>query len=137
MKKVTINNVSMPAIGIGTWNMGNSLVNRSTEIKAIQTAIDAGAQAIDTAEMYGDGRSEALVAEAIKPYSREKLFLIDKVLPSNASKKRQERLKHGESQTSMSVILKNYGVLKMALIALPTKISIISIVGELNLTFFP
>ena len=179
MKKVTINNVSMPAIGIGTWNMGNSLVNRSTEIKAIQTAIDAGAQAIDTAEMYGDGRSEALVAEAIKPYNREKLFLIDKVLPSNASKtklehsldqslaavgtdyfdlyllhwrggiplaetvnelervKRQERLKHGESQTSMSVILKNYGALKMALIALPTKISIISIVAELNLTSFP
>ena len=62
MKKVTINDVSMPAIGIGTWNMGNSLVNRSTEIKAIQTAIDVGAQAIDTAEMYGDGRSEALVA---------------------------------------------------------------------------
>ena len=179
MKKVTINDVSMPAIGIGTWNMGNSLVNRSTEIKAIQTAIDVGAQAIDTAEMYGDGRSEALVAEAIKPYSREKLFLIDKVLPSNASKtklehsldqslaavgtdyfdlylytggvgfrqqkqstnqrelKRQERLKHGESQTSMSVILKNYGALKMALIALPTKISIISIVVELNLTSFP
>ena len=151
MKKVTINNISMPAIGIGTWNIGNSLVNRSTEIKAIQTAIDAGAQAIDTAEMYGDGRSEALVAEAIKPYNREKLFLIDKVLPSNASKtklehsldqslatvgtdyfdlylctgevgsrqqkqsmnqnelKKQEKLKHGESQTSMSMILKNYG----------------------------
>ena len=35
MKKVTINNISMPAIGIGTWNIGNSLVNRSTEIKAI------------------------------------------------------------------------------------------------------
>lgn len=90
----------MPAVGIGTWNMGNSLVNRSTEIKAIQTAIDAGAQAIDTAEMYGDGRSEALVAEAIKPYSREKLFLIDKVLPSNASK---TKLEHSLDQSLAAV----------------------------------
>lgn len=100
MKKVTINDVSMPAIGIGTWNMGNSLVNRSTEIKAIQTAIDVGTQAIDTAEMYGDGRSEALVAEAIKPYSREKLFLIDKVLPSNASK---TKLEHSLDQSLAAV----------------------------------
>ena len=100
MKKVTIDNVSMPAIGIGTWDMGNSLVNRSTEIKAIQTAIDAGAQAIDTAEMYGDGRSEALVAEAIKPYNRENLFLIDKVLPSNASK---IKLEHSLDQSLATV----------------------------------
>lgn len=100
MKKVTINNISMPAIGIGTWNIGNSLVNRSTEIKAIQTEIDAGAQAIDTAEMYGDGRSETLVAEAIKPYNREKLFLIDKVLPSNASK---TKLEHSLDQSLAAV----------------------------------
>lgn len=178
-EKVTINNVSMPAIGIGTWNIGNSLVNRSTEIKAIQTAIDAGAQAIDTAEMYGDGRSEALVAEAIKPYNREKLFLIDKVLPSNASK---TKLEHSLGQSLEAVgtdyfdlyllhwrggiplaetvnelervkkagKIKAWGVsnfdvsdleelwrLKMALIASLMRISIISIVGELNLTFFP
>lgn len=62
--------------------------------------IDAGAQAIDTAEMYGDGRSEALVAEAIKPYSREKLFLIDKVLPSNASK---TKLEHSLDQSLAAV----------------------------------
>ncbi|MRN06930.1 aldo/keto reductase [Lactobacillus sp. 0.1XD8-4] len=86
MKNVVINTVSMPAIGIGTWHMGDSLTNRSTEIKAIQAAIDAGARAIDTAEMYGDGRAENLVGAAIKSYNRDNLFLIDKVLPSNASK---------------------------------------------------
>ncbi|MBB1080038.1 aldo/keto reductase [Limosilactobacillus sp. STM2_1] len=100
MKNVIINNVSMPAIGIGTWHMGDSLTNYSTEIKAIQTAIDAGARAIDTAEMYGDGRSEKLVGAAIKPYNREKLFLIDKVLPSNASK---IKLEHSLDQSLTTV----------------------------------
>ncbi|MBB1068790.1 aldo/keto reductase [Limosilactobacillus sp. RRLNB_1_1] len=90
MKKVTINNVTLPSIGIGTWHMGDSLINRSTEIQAIQAAINAGATVIDTAEMYGDGRSENLVGEAIKPYKRDELFLIDKVLPSNASKTKLE-----------------------------------------------
>lgn len=100
MKNVVVNNVSLPAIGIGTWHMGDSLTERSTEIKAIQAAIDAGARVIDTAEMYGDGRAENLVGTAIKPYSREDLFLIDKVLPANASK---TKLEHSLDQSLQTV----------------------------------
>lgn len=85
MKTVTINQQTLPAVGIGTWNMGDSAQTRPDEIKAIQAAINAGAVAIDTAEMYGNGRSEKLVGEAIRPFNRKNLFLIDKVLPSNAS----------------------------------------------------
>lgn len=86
MKSVTINDVKLPAIGIGTWHMGNSSIHHDNEIAAIRSALNQGARAIDTAEMYGDGRSEKLVDQAIKPYDRSKLFIIDKVLPSNASK---------------------------------------------------
>ncbi|WP_076459263.1 aldo/keto reductase [Limosilactobacillus caccae] len=100
MKKVTINNITMPAIGIGTWNMGDVAVKRSAEIKAIQDEINAGARAIDTAEMYGNGRSERLVGEAIKPFDRHDLFLIDKVLPSNAGK---AKLEHSLDQSLKAV----------------------------------
>lgn len=85
IKTVTINQQTLPAVGIGTWHLGDSQTTRSDEIKAIQAAINAGATAIDTAEMYGNGRSEKLVGEAIRPFKRQQLFLIDKVLPSNAS----------------------------------------------------
>src|SRR5574337_976705 len=71
--------------------VGNSTATRAKEIKAIQAGIDAGATVIDTAEMYGNGRSESLVGEAIANIDREKLFLIDKVLPSNAS---ADRMSH-------------------------------------------
>lgn len=91
MKTVTINQQTLPAIGIGTWHMGDSATTRQEEIKAIQAALHAGARAIDTAEMYGNGRSERLVGEAIRPFTREKLFIIDKVLPSNANHARLEK----------------------------------------------
>jgi diketogulonate reductase-like aldo/keto reductase len=100
MKKVTINNITMPAIGIGTWNMGDVAAKRPAEIKAIQDEISAGARAIDTAEMYGNGRSERLVGEAIKPFDRHDLFLIDKVLPSNAGK---AKLEHSLDQSLKAV----------------------------------
>lgn len=91
MKTVTINNYKMPVVGIGTWHMGDSKDTRQDEIKAIQAAINAGATAIDTAEMYGNGRSEKLVGEAIRPFKRDRLFIIDKVLPSNASHAQLEK----------------------------------------------
>lgn len=90
---VTINQQVLPAVGIGTWNVGDSSTQHDQELAAIRAALDAGAKVIDTAEMYGDGRSEQLVGDAIQPYSRSDLFIIDKVLPSNASKARlEERL---------------------------------------------
>lgn len=74
-----------PAIGMGTWYMGEDPDKRSQEIKALQTGIEHGLTLIDTAEMYGDGLAEELVGEAIKPYDRSQLTLVTKVYPWNAS----------------------------------------------------
>lgn len=71
-------------LGIGTWKMGDYSVNRKEEIESIRYALNNGIKLIDTAEMYGNGNSERLVAEAIKGFDREKLYLVSKVLPSNA-----------------------------------------------------
>lgn len=71
-------------LGQGTWYMGDVASKKAGEIKALQHGIELGMTAIDTAEMYGDGRSEKLVGEAIAD-RRDKVFLITKVLPSNAS----------------------------------------------------
>jgi diketogulonate reductase-like aldo/keto reductase len=86
-QKVTIAGKKVHPIGIGTWNIGNHTIDRDKEITAIQRGIEAGAQVIDTAEMYGNGLSEQLVGEAIRHFSRESLYLISKILPENASKK--------------------------------------------------
>ncbi|WP_413367904.1 aldo/keto reductase [Lysinibacillus sp. 3P01SB] len=75
----------VPAIGMGTWYMGEDPDKRSQEIKALQTGIEHGLTLIDTAEMYGDGLAEELVGEAIKPYDRSQLALVTKVYPWNAS----------------------------------------------------
>lgn len=72
------------ALGQGTWNLGDSLTSRDAEIDAIRTGIDLGLTVIDTAEMYGNGRSEELVGEAIRN-RRDDVFVVSKVLPSNAS----------------------------------------------------
>lgn len=88
MKEVKISGQTVPAIGIGTWHMGSSRDARDLQIAAIQEGLTAGARVIDTAEMYGSGDSEILVGEAIKPYPRDQIYLISKVLPSNATKNR-------------------------------------------------
>lgn len=90
MRELNIGGSTVPAIGLGTWHMGDSASTRADEIKAIQDGIAAGARVIDTAEMYGNGRSERLVGEAIKDMQHDDLFIIDKVLPSNASASRME-----------------------------------------------
>lgn len=74
----------MPALGIGTWRMGERAAQRKNEIAAIRLAIDLGVTLIDTAEMYGD--AESVVGEAIKG-RRDGLFIVSKVLPSNASRR--------------------------------------------------
>ncbi|MEO1770373.1 hypothetical protein JZO67_002325 [Enterococcus sp. 665A] len=88
MKKVKIANDEVFPIGFGTWTLGDSRKTRNKEIEALRTGIEHGVQVIDTAEMYGHGASEKAVADAISPYKREDLFLISKVLPENASKKK-------------------------------------------------
>jgi diketogulonate reductase-like aldo/keto reductase len=77
----------VPALGQGTWNMGDSADTRAAEIAALREGIERGMTLIDTAEMYGDGRSEELVGEAIAEV-RDQVFLVSKALPQNASRAR-------------------------------------------------
>ena len=76
----------LPAFGLGTWNIGDDPATRAEEIATLRLGLDLGARLIDTAEMYGDGRSEELVAEAITG-RRDEVFLVSKVYPQNASAK--------------------------------------------------
>ena len=80
----TRDGMRMPALGIGTWRMGERASQKKDEIAAIRLAMDLGVTLIDTAEMYGD--AETVVGEAIKG-RRDGLFIVSKVLPSNASRK--------------------------------------------------
>jgi diketogulonate reductase-like aldo/keto reductase len=75
----------VPALGQGTWNIGDDAANRAAEIDALRYGIDLGLTLIDTAEMYGDGRAETVVGEAIAG-RRDGVFIVSKVLPNNASK---------------------------------------------------
>src|SRR5512136_3065479 len=76
----------VPAFGMGTWYMGDDLATRIEELATLRLGLDLGARLIDTAEMYGDGRAEKLVGEAIRG-RREEVFLVSKGLPSNASRR--------------------------------------------------
>lgn len=78
----------VPRLGQGTWYLGEGRSPRHQELAALCAGIEAGMTLIDTAEMYGGGRSEELVGEAITPYDREKLFLVSKAFPQNAGKGR-------------------------------------------------
>lgn len=87
VQNIKIAGTSVFPIGLGTWNIGNSTSEEEQEIEALQKGIQAGAQVIDTAEMYGSGASEKIVGQAIKDYARDSFYLVSKVSPGNASKK--------------------------------------------------
>lgn len=74
---------SVPALGQGTWRMGDDPSRRAEEVASLRRGLDLGMTLIDTAEMYGSGASEELVGEAIRG-RRDEVFLVSKVLPSNA-----------------------------------------------------
>ncbi len=76
---------AMPVLGQGTWQLGDNPRRRAEEIKALRLGLDLGMTLIDTAEMYGDGAAEELVAEAIEG-RREEVFLVSKVLPHHATR---------------------------------------------------
>ena len=76
----------MPVIGQGTWHVGEDKRIRKDEVVALKLGIELGLTHIDTAEMYADGASEGIVAEAIAG-QRDQIFIATKVLPSNASRK--------------------------------------------------
>ncbi|AIQ57085.1 aldo/keto reductase [Paenibacillus borealis] len=74
----------LPRLGLGTWFMGEHAANRAEEIAALRLGVELGMNLIDTAEMYGEGRSEELVGEAVKGI-RDDVFLVSKVYPHNAA----------------------------------------------------
>lgn len=76
----------VPALGQGTWRMGDDPARRSEEIATLRRGLDLGMTVIDTAEMYGSGAAEELVGEAMRG-RRDDVFLVSKVLPSNADRK--------------------------------------------------
>jgi aldehyde reductase len=77
---------TVPALGLGTWRMGERARARGDEVTAIRHALELGYRLIDTAEMYGEGGAEEVVGEAIAG-RRDEVFIVTKVYPHNASRK--------------------------------------------------
>jgi diketogulonate reductase-like aldo/keto reductase len=75
----------VPALGQGTWRMGENKSAHAEEVAALRLGIDLGMTLIDTAEMYGEGGAEKVVADAIDG-QRERVFVVTKVYPHNASR---------------------------------------------------
>src|SRR3989475_7316202 len=77
--------VVVPVIGQGAWDTGESRRQEGAEVAALRLGLELGLTHIDTAERYGDGGAERIVTQAIKGHPRDALFIVTKVLPSNAS----------------------------------------------------
>lgn len=76
---------AVPALGQGTWMLGERSAQRRNEIDALRLGVSLGMTLIDTAEMYGEGKTEELVGEALDGL-RDDVFLVSKVYPFNASR---------------------------------------------------
>jgi diketogulonate reductase-like aldo/keto reductase len=93
VKTVPLNvaGASMPALGLGTWRLGESKRSRAAEVAAVRTAFELGYRLVDTAEMYGEGGAEEVVGQALAEaiaageVRREDVFVVTKVYPHNAS----------------------------------------------------
>jgi len=77
---------AIPVLGMGAWMIGDSARDKNDEVAALRLGLDLGMNLIDTAELYGSGRSELVVAEAIAG-RRDEVFLVSKVMPQNATRK--------------------------------------------------
>ncbi len=83
---------AVPALGLGTWRMGESRATHAAELAALRLALDIGYRVFDSAEMYAEGGAESLLGEALAAalsggLAREELFVVSKVYPHNASAK--------------------------------------------------
>lgn len=78
-------NFNVPVIGQGSWEMPERGDAVEDAKQALGAGIELGMVHVDTAEMYGNGKSETLIGETIKGFPRDRLFIVSKVLPSNAS----------------------------------------------------
>lgn len=77
----------VPALGQGTWFLGEQKARFEQEKEALIAGVDAGMTLIDTAEMYGSGKAESLIGSTIAGMDRSRLFLVSKVYPHNAGRK--------------------------------------------------
>ena len=83
---------TVPALGLGTWHVGESARTRRAEVAALRRALELGYRVIDTAEMYGEGGAEEVVGEALAEamragiVTRDEVFVVSKVYPHNASR---------------------------------------------------
>lgn len=82
-KTVSLTGQTCPAIGQGTWYMGEDASAQRDEVRALRAGVDLGLTLIDTAEMYAEGGAEKVVGEAIRGI-RERVYLVSKVYPWNA-----------------------------------------------------
>jgi diketogulonate reductase-like aldo/keto reductase len=79
---------TVPALGLGTWRMGESARSRRAEVEALRLGLELGYRLIDTAEMYGEGGAEEVVGEALAQGAvrRDEVFIVSKVYPHNAGR---------------------------------------------------
>jgi diketogulonate reductase-like aldo/keto reductase len=86
MKAITLpDGEHVPVLGQGTWRMGENKRKQTDEVAALRLGIELGMTLIDTAEMYGEGGAEKVVADAIKD-QRDRIFIVTKAYPHNASR---------------------------------------------------
>ena len=96
-------NIKLPLIGFGTWNIGDDPLKEQQEIDALMWAYKKYDMfLVDTAEMYGNGKSERLVGKFLKLVDRDKIYIVDKILPEN--------MKSGRYLQSCKKSLENLGV---------------------------
>ncbi|WP_144186880.1 aldo/keto reductase [Elioraea rosea] len=87
MRRVKLpDGTEVPALGQGTWKMGEDRAARKQEVAALRLGLDLGLTLIDTAEMYAEGGAEEVVAEALAG-QRDRAFIVSKVYPHNASRR--------------------------------------------------
>jgi len=85
---------AVPRLGLGTWRMGESASGQKDEVAALQLGLDLGMTLIDTAEMYGEGGAEKVVAEAIRG-RRDEVFVVSKFYPYHAARQQLVRACEG------------------------------------------
>ena len=93
MNTVTLpDGTRLPALGLGTWHLGESAASRAAEVAAVRLALELGYRVLDTAEMYAEGGAEEVLGEALAEalragtVARDQVFVVSKVYPHHASR---------------------------------------------------
>ncbi|MDR0424434.1 MAG: aldo/keto reductase, partial [Clostridiales Family XIII bacterium] len=84
LRTISANGLPLPAIGQGGWKIGEDPRRERSEAAALRRGLELGLKLIDTAEMYGEGRSETLIGKALHGIARDEYMLVSKVYPHNA-----------------------------------------------------